>query len=119
MKKMAIMACVFAFVLSAGVAADSSMKVVVPAEQHVEDELAKVRIEYTPSLDEVRIYYTSMYTTYKTGEAMNSVMACLQDFVKENNYYKYKYMEAPKEKSYKGKDKMKYTEYSAHVKLLK
>ena len=30
--------------------------------------------------DEVRIYYTTLYVTYDRGEAMNTVLACLQDF---------------------------------------
>lgn len=43
---------------------DLSTRTIVPENQHTVDKTAKVKIEYMPGVDEIRIYYTSMYTTY-------------------------------------------------------
>ncbi len=98
---------------------DLSMRVIIPENQHVTDKTAKVKIEYIPMTDEARIYYTSMYVTYQLGEAMNTVLACLQDFTKQNQYYHYKYMERDKERYYKDERGISWTEYSSHVKLVR
>lgn len=97
--------------------ANLSMKVIVPENQHTTDKFAKVRIEYIPISDEVRIYYTSMYVTYQPGEAMNTVMACLKDFQKDNQYYSYKYMERDKERYFKDERGVSWTQYMSHVKF--
>lgn len=62
---------------------DLSTKIITPKEQHTTDKTASIKIEYIPMVDEVRIYYTSMYVTYDAGEAMNSIQGCLKDFTKE------------------------------------
>ncbi len=79
---------------------DLSMKEYVPENQHLDkdDKAGKVRIQYIPMVDEVRIYYKTLYTTYDSGKAMNAVLGCLEDFTKENKYYHYKYIETDKER---------------------
>lgn len=98
---------------------DLSLKVIIPENQHTTDKTAKVRIEYIPMTDEARIYYTSMYVTYQKGEAMNTVLACLQDFTKQNRYYNYKYMERDRERYYKDERGISWSEYCSHVKLVR
>ena len=96
---------------------DLSTKIIVPENQHITDKTAKVRIEYTPLSDEARIYYTCMYVTYQKGEAMNTVLACLQDFTKENKYYHYKYLERDRERYFKDERGISWVEYSSHLKF--
>ena len=64
---------------------DLSTKIITPKDQHTTDKTASVKIEYMPMVNELRIYYTSMYVTYDAGEAMNSIQACLKDFIKEHS----------------------------------
>ncbi|BDC92353.1 hypothetical protein SAMN04487977_102251 [Treponema bryantii] len=92
-------------------------QIIVPENQHCTDKNATVKIEYQPMHDELRIYYDTLYVTFDKGEAMNTVMACLQDFIKENKYYNYRYMEKDKIKSYKDDRKQRKTLYASHIKL--
>ena len=94
-------------------------QVIVPENQHCTDKNASVKIEYQPMHDELRIYYETLYVTFDKGEAMNTVMACLQDFVKENKYYNYKYMEDDKIKYFKDERKQRRAMYSSHIKLVR
>ncbi len=92
-------------------------QIIVPENQHCTDKNATVKNEYQPMHDELRIYYDTLYVTFDKGEAMNTVMACLQDFIKENKYYNYRYMEKDKIKSYKDDRKQRKTLYASHIKL--
>ena len=94
-------------------------QIIVPENQHCTDKNASVKIEYQPMHDELRIYYETLYVTFDKGEAMNTVMACLQDFVKENKYYNYKYMEDDKTKYFKDERKQRRAMYSSHIKLVR
>jgi hypothetical protein len=96
-----------------------STQVIVPENNHCTDKNATIKIEYMPLHDELRIYYDTLYVTFDKGEAMNAVMACLQDFVKENKYYNYKYMEKDRTKPYKGDRDQKKVVYSSHIKLIR
>lgn len=96
---------------------DLSMRVIVPENIHSADKTAKVKIEYIPMTDECRIYYTSMYVTYDSGEAMNSVLGCLEDFTKQNKYYRYTYMDRDRERYYKDDRGISWAQYSSHVKF--
>ena len=98
---------------------DLSAREYTPENQHLDkdDKTGKIRIKYVPMVDEVRIYYTTMYVTYDAGKAMNAVLGCLEDFVKENKYYHYKYMEKDRERYYKDPRGIGWAEYSSHVKL--
>ena len=69
--------------------------------------------------DELRIYYETMYVTFDKGEAMNTVMACLLDFIKEYKYYNYKYMEDDKLKYPKDERGQRRAQYSSHIKLVR
>jgi hypothetical protein len=96
---------------------DKTMRVIVPENQHTTDKTASVKIEYTPMYDEVRIYYTSMYVTYDKGEAMNTVLACLEDFMKENQYYHYTYLARDREKYFKNDRGYSMAQYMSYVKF--
>ena len=94
-------------------------QVIVPEDQHCTDKNGSVKIEYMPIHDELRIYYETLYVTFDKGEAMNTVMACLQDFVKENKYYNYKYMEDDRIKYFKDSRGQRRAMYSSHIKLVR
>lgn len=96
---------------------DFSMRVITPENIHSNDKTAKVKIEYIPMTDECRIYYTSMYVTYDSGEAMNAVLGCLEDFTKKNKYYHYTYMDRDRERYYKDDRGISWAQYSSHVKF--
>ncbi len=96
-----------------------STQVIVPENQHCTDKNANVKIEYQPMHDELRIYYETLYVTFDKGEAMNTVMACLQDFVKDNKYYNYKYMEDDRIKYFKDDRGQRRAMYSSHIKLVR
>ena len=96
---------------------DTLTRTITPEEQHVTNKTAKVQIEYTPLTDEVHIYYTCMAVSYDQGEAMNSVLACLQDFQKQNQYYSYKYLKRDSIKYFKDEKNLKWATYSSYVKV--
>ncbi len=83
------------------------------------DKNASVRIEYQPMHDEARIYYETLYVTFDKGEAMNTVMACMQKFVKDNKYYNYKYMQDDRVKYFKDERGQRRAMYSSHIKLIR
>ncbi|WP_294427496.1 hypothetical protein [uncultured Treponema sp.] len=96
---------------------DVSTRSIVPEDQHTTNKTAKVLIEYTPLTDEVHIYYTCVAVTYDQGEAMNTVLACLQDFQKENQYFSYKYLRKDSVKYFKDDKNMKWATYQSYVKF--
>lgn len=98
---------------------DLSTKIITPKDQHTTDKTASIKIEYIPMVDEVRIYYTSMYVTYDAGEAMNSIQGCLKDFTKEYQYYSYKYMERDRERYFKNERGFNMAQYVSHVKFMR
>lgn len=114
------------------------MEVIIPEEQHCTDSNASVRIEYYPLYDEVRVYYTTLFVTYERGEAMNTVLACLQDFqtrfsadkdyhysqaegnVKNYSYYRgYNYLKPDKERFFKDDRGQRRAQYVSWVKFVK
>ena len=99
------------------VPADTSVKVIVPKNQHTTSKTANVRIEYTPMTDEVRIYYTCLDVSFDQGEAMNTILACLKDFQAENQYYGFTYLAKDKTRYYKDSNNMKWASYMSNVKF--
>ena len=95
----------------------TSTYTIIPEEQHCTDKNASVRIEYSPIYDEVRIYYETLYVTYDRGEAMNTVIACLQDFEKENKYHGYKYLKPESQKYFKDDRGQRKAQWSAYLKF--
>lgn len=95
----------------------TKIKVIVPDDQHTTEKTASVKLEYLPMYDEVRIYYDCMLVAYDRGEAMNTVIACLQDFQKENNYYGYKYLKPDRERYYKNSRGYSMAQYISIVKF--
>ncbi len=100
---------------------DLSTRTIVPENQHTVDKTAKVKIEYMPGVDEIRIYYTSMYTTYDQGEAMNAILACLGDFIKDkqNGYMNYRYIEQDRDRFFKDDRGINWAQRISHVKLIR
>ncbi|MDY4832937.1 MAG: hypothetical protein SO161_10515, partial [Treponema sp.] len=90
---------------------------IIPENQHCTDKNASVKIEYMPIYDEVRIYYETLYVTYDEGEAMNTVLACLQDFQKEYKYSHYKYLKPQSQKISKDERGQRKAIWSAHIKF--
>ena len=97
----------------------TSTYVIIPEEQHITDKNASVKIEYSPIYDEVRIYYETLYVTYDRGEAMNTVIACLQDFVKEYKYNRYTYLKPESQKIFKDDRGQRKAQWSAYLKLIR
>jgi len=91
--------------------------VIVPENSHCTDKNATVKIEYSPIYDEVRIYYETLYVTYDRGEAMNTVIACLQDFEKEYKYQTYKYLKPEVQKYFKDDRGQRKAQWSAYLKF--
>lgn len=89
---------------------------IIPEDQHCADKNAKVWIVYRPAYHEAYIYYETMYVTYEEGEAMNTVIAVLEDFCKDKKYKHYNYLEADKTK-YRKSDRGNKATYSSHVKF--
>ena len=94
-----------------------STQIIVPENQHCTDKNANVKIEYMPMHDELRIYYDTLYVTYDEGEAMNTIIACMEDFVKDQKYYNYRYLEKDKRKPYKDERNQRRIVFSSHIKL--
>ena len=97
-------------------AVDLTTRTIVPEDQHTTNKTAKVQIEYTPLTDEAHVYYTCMAVSYDQGEAMNTVLACLQDFQKEYQYYSYKYLRKDSVKYFKDNN-IKWATYHSYVKF--
>ena len=94
-------------------------EIIVPKDIHSKDTSASVKIEYSPMYDEVRIYYECMYVTYDRGDAMNSVLECLEDFRKEHKYNTYRYMKDSKEKFFKDDRGRRKAQYISVVKFVR
>jgi len=98
-------------------------EIIIPENQHLLDQNgeekknASVKIEYSPFYDEVRIYYECMYVTYDRGEAMNTVMACLQDFQKDKKYFSYRYLRDDRERFFKDDRGRRKAQYISYVKF--
>ncbi|MCR5436803.1 MAG: hypothetical protein K6E97_07040 [Treponema sp.] len=95
----------------------TKVEVIIPKDQHIVDETANVKIEYMPLYDEARIYYECMYVTYNRGEAMNTVLQCLEDFKADHKYYSYKYIKDDKERFFKDDKGRRKTQYISTVKF--
>lgn len=96
---------------------DSMTRTIIPEDQHVVAKTASVKIDYTPLTDEVRIYYTCMSTYFEQGEAMNTVLACLEDFQKQNQYFKYTYLKRDAVKYFKDDKNLKWAQYYCYLKF--
>lgn len=95
----------------------TTVETIVPENQHITDKTATVEIKYMPMYDEARVYYRCMYVTYDKGEAMNTVMACLEDFAKEHQYKHYSYLARDKESYSKSSRGYNMAQYMSHVKF--
>ncbi|MBQ3671417.1 MAG: hypothetical protein II921_08075 [Treponema sp.] len=98
---------------------DTLTRTIVPADQHVTNKTASVKIEYTPYTDEAIIYYTVMAVSFDQGEAMNTCLECLQDFQVQNGYYKYTFLRKDKSSIYKDENNIKWALYREFVKFIR
>lgn len=96
---------------------DTTMQVIVPQDQHVTNKTAKIKIEYTAALDEVRIYYSCMEATFQESDAREAIHACLKDFQDEHQYFRYRYLENDRTSYSKDGRNVTYAQYSSHVKF--
>lgn len=96
---------------------DIMTRVIIPENQHITKKTASVRIEYTPIIDEVRIFYTVLNSNFDQVEAMNSVLACLKDFQTQNQYFRYKFLRKDKKSFFRDENDIRWTVYSSHVKF--
>lgn len=85
-------------------------------EQHPSASSVELEIDYIELTDEVRIYYTCMAVSFREGEAINTMRACLEDFQHEKGYFGYKYQGNPKPRYFKDNRGMTMATYSALVK---
>ena len=97
----------------------NEIQTIIPEDQHVTNKTAKVRLEYTPLTDEVRLYYTCAAVQFDQGEAMNTCLECLQDFQVQNGYYKYTFMRKDKSSIYKDENNIKWALYREFVKFIR
>lgn len=117
----------------------TKMEVIIPENQHCTDLNADVRIEYYPLYDEVRVYYTTLFVTFDRGEAMNTTIACLQDFQtrfsadkdyhysqeegtvgKSFSYYRgYTYLRQSKDRFFRDDRGQRRAQYISYVKFIK
>lgn len=113
------LSCVFAQATSDDVDAkiDTTMQIIVPQDQHVTNKTAKIKIEYTASIDEVRIYYTCMASSFDEADAREAIHACLNDFQLEHQYYGYSYMRADRTSYAKDSRGIKMAIYASQVKF--
>ena len=95
------------------------IETIIPEDQHVTNKTAKVRLEYTPLTDEVRLYYTCHAVSFDQGEAMNTALAVLKDFQDAHEeYFGYKYMRRDSVKYYKDeKTGFKWAMYQSYVRF--
>ncbi len=98
---------------------DSLTRTIVPEDQHVTNKTASIKMEYTPLTDEVIAYYTVLAVSYDSGEAMNSILECLNDFKTQYGYYNYKYLRKDSVKYYKDDKGMKWATHRQWVKFSK
>ena len=98
---------------------DLSTRVIIPENQHTTNKTATVQIEYTPLTDEAHIYYQCLSVSFDQGEAMNTVLECLDDFKKENMYYNYRYLRRDNTKFFKDDKNMKWAVYHSYVQFIR
>ncbi len=96
---------------------DTKTRTIVPEDQHVTNKTASVSIDYTPAYDEVHIYYKVMAVSFDQGEAMNTILECLKDFQKQNQYYGYTYLRKDSVKYPKDEKNIKWAVYESYVKM--
>lgn len=78
--------------------------------------LVTIRIEYWPSVDEARFYYSKPSSLFDTGDAYAAVVQRIMKFQLEHSYFSYTYMSRD-ELSFDKNQTPERTIYSAYVKF--
>lgn len=97
---------------------DTTVQVIVPEDQHVQNKTGQVKIEYIEGLDEVRIYYTCLEVSFKEDEARETIHQCLEDFKIKYGYLNYKYMKDDRLSYKKNARGLKQATYMCQLKFL-
>lgn len=97
---------------------NTSVQVIVPEKQHVQNKTAQVKMEYIEGLDEVRIYYTCLEVSFKEDEARETIHQCLEDFKIKQGYLSYKYMKDDRLSYKRNARGLKQATYMAQLKFL-
>ena len=81
----------------------------------------KVQVEfrYTAATDELRFYYICPNSRFDQGEARRTILACLEDFQKQNEYYSYKYLKKDSAHYFKDNNKLTMVRYEGYVKFFR
>ena len=103
---------------------DNTEKVFTPEDVHPEmhplaGDKAQIQMRYTPATDELRFYYICPNSRFEQGEARRTVLACLEDFQKQNDYYSYKYIRKDSAHYFKDNNKLTMVRYEGQVKFFR
>lgn len=74
-------------------------------------------MDYTPSTEELRFYYICPSRSFDEGEARNTVLACMEDFLKKFEFHHYSYMTQNSLHYFKSEQRVTMARYQGHVKL--
>lgn len=105
-------------------AVDTSERVFVPEDTHpdlhpVGGDKVQLQMRYIPSTDELRFYYICPNSRYEEGEAHRTILACLEDFQKQNDYYSYKHLRKAAAHYFKDNNKLTMVRYEGQVKFFR
>ncbi len=94
----------------------------VPEDIHPElhplgGEKVTFEMDYTPSTEELRFYYVVPSTRYDEGEARNTVLACMEDFLKKYEFHHYSYMVPNSLRYFKSEQRITMARYQGQLKL--
>ena len=96
---------------------EKTTRIIIPENQHTTDDTAEVRLVFWGGFVVVGLLLWWLFVTYDKGQAMNTVLACLEDFMKANQYYHYKYLARDKEKYFKNERGYSCAQYMSYVKF--
>lgn len=106
-----------------------SSVIITPENQHLADTNASIFFDYKPLYDELIIYYDTYMSSFDEGEALNTAIACLEDFMKAKEYTadgvtktksvysRYVKTRIDRTKHYKDKKGMRRTQFVSYIKF--
>lgn len=109
----------------------SVAEIIVPENQHLYDSNAHVYFEYQPLYGEIRIYYETWMSSFELGDAMNTCVECLNDFMRakeytvdgntktKETYSHYDFIRPYRVKYYKDAKGLRRAQYVSYLKLVR
>lgn len=106
-----------------------SSVIITPEDQHLYDMNASIFFEYKPLYDELIVYYDTYMSSFDEGEALNTAIACLEDFMKAKEYTadgvtkaktvysRYVKTRIDRTKNYKDKKGIRRTQFVSYIKF--